>query len=93
MAGRSLNVGNNPKSLHGRTQPEHDQRLEAMLEKLQESGLTLNKDKCVFSQPKVKFPSGISQDSDKVSAVVLMRESTDVSEVRRHECTRNSKST
>ena len=60
-----------------------------MLEKLQESGLTLNKDKCVFSQPQVKFlgqvltPSGISPDPDKVSAVMLMREPTDVSEVRR----------
>ena len=75
--------------VHGRTQAEHDQRLTAVLEKLMESGLTLNKDKCVFSQACVKFlgqvltPSGISSDPDKVSAVVQMRQPTNVSEVRR----------
>ena len=37
--------------VHGCTQTEHDQRLEAVLARIAESGLTLNKDKCVFSQP------------------------------------------
>ena len=41
--------------VHGKTQSEHDQCLNAVLVRLTESGLTLNKDKCVFSQPQVKF--------------------------------------
>ena len=75
--------------IHGSTQAEHDQRLEAVLKKLLESGLTLNKDKCVFSQPRVKFlgqiltPSSISSDPDKVTAIVEMKQPTSVSEVRR----------
>lgn len=75
--------------VHGHTHAEHDQRLEAVLEKLLESGLTLNKDKCIFSQSSVKFlgqvltSSGISIDPDKVSAVVQMTQPTCVSEVRR----------
>ena len=75
--------------VHGRYQKEHDQYLEAILERLTESGLTLNKDKCVFSQPQVKFlgqlltASGVCSDPDKVSAVVQMRQPANVSEVRR----------
>ena len=75
--------------VHGKTQSEHDQCLNAVLVRLTESDLTLNKDKCVFSQPQVKFlgqiltPSGISSDPDKVSAVRQMRQPTNVSEVRR----------
>lgn len=42
--------------VHGRTQAEHDKRLDAVLEKLQESGLTLNKEKCAFSQCQVSWP-------------------------------------
>ena len=75
--------------VHGSTQAEHDQRLEAVLKKLLESGLTLNEDKCVFSQPRVKFlgqiltSSGISSDPDMVAAIVEMKQPTSVSEVHR----------
>ena len=75
--------------VHGSTQAEHDQRLEAVLKKLLESGLTLNEDKCVFSQPRVKFlgqiltSSGISSDPDKVATIVEMKQPTSVSEVHR----------
>ena len=75
--------------IHGRTQTKHDQRLEAVLLRIKESGLTLNKDKCVFSKPQVKFlgqvlsASGISPNPDKVSAVEKMRPPTSVGEVRR----------
>ena len=71
--------------VHGKTQSEYDQCLNAVLVRLTESGLTLNKDKCVFSQPQVKFqgqiltPSGMSSDPDKVSAVRQMRQPTSVS--------------
>ena len=75
--------------VHGRTQAEHDRRLKAVLEKLQASGITLNKEKCLFSQTRVNFlgqvltPSGVSSDPNKVAAIRKMKEPTNVSEVRR----------
>ena len=75
--------------VHGRTQREHDERLDAVLKRIQEAGITLNREKCSFSQPQVKFlgqvlsPSGISSDPDKVAAILQMREPTSVPEVRR----------
>ena len=38
--------------VHGQTQEEHDQRLDNVLQRI---GMTLNKDKCHFSQNQVKF--------------------------------------
>ena len=74
--------------VHGRTKAEHDQHLEAVLAKLQESGITLNKEKCTFSQTQVQFlgqvltPEGIRSDPEKVSAVVQMGEPTSVTDIR-----------
>ena len=42
-------------SVHGKDQTEHDQRLEAVLKRLVEAGMTLNLDKCQFSTDRVKF--------------------------------------
>ena len=41
--------------VHGRTQREHDERLDAVLKRIQEAGIMLNREKCSFSQPQVKF--------------------------------------
>ena len=60
----------------GRDQQEHDARLKAVLERLQEKGVTLNSDKCEFSKTKLKFlghlldQNGIQADPDKTSAIV-----------------------
>ena len=40
--------------VHGRTQEEHDQRLQAVLQCLTSAGITLNKQKCLFSVNRVK---------------------------------------
>jgi len=75
--------------VHGRTQTEHDERLDAVLTRLKGSGITLNAEKCSFSQTEVKFLgqvltlSGISSDPDKIAAVVRMKEPTNITEVRR----------
>ena len=37
------------------TQDEHDQRLKQVMEKLESAGVTLNVDKCEFSQDTLKF--------------------------------------
>ena len=41
--------------VHGETQAQHDERLVKVLNWLQEPGLTLNSEKCKFSQTKVRF--------------------------------------
>jgi len=37
------------------TEHEHDSRLTAVLQRLQNAGMTLDPDKCQFSQERVKF--------------------------------------
>ena len=51
----------------GRNQKEHDQRLDAVLKRIEAAGMTLNKDKCVFSQPSVSF-LGYRIDRDGIHA-------------------------
>jgi glutathionyl-hydroquinone reductase len=41
--------------IHGSTIDEHDRRLHAALERLGESGLTLNKKKCEFRKTSLQF--------------------------------------
>ena len=41
--------------IHGRTQEEHDHRLDAALARIRNAGVTLNAEKCEFSQSRVKF--------------------------------------
>lgn len=41
--------------IFGANKEEHDERLEELLQRLKEKGITLNKGKCVFRASKVKF--------------------------------------
>ncbi|RXN37994.1 hypothetical protein ROHU_001525 [Labeo rohita] len=72
----------------GASQTEHDQRLFAVLKKLQKGGVTLNQ-KCEFSKKSVKFlgqildESGVQADPEKVWAITHMSEPTNTSEMRR----------
>ena len=74
---------------HGRTQEEHDVRLHQTFKKIQAAGLTLNKDKCVFSKTSVKFlgqvidSDGIRTDPDKIKAILDVQEPQNVSDIRR----------
>jgi transposase InsO family protein len=60
----------------GKDEVEHDMRLEKVLKYLREAGLTLNKDKCEFKLPEVKFvghvisAEGIKPDPDKTKAIM-----------------------
>ena len=66
----------------------HDYRLQKVLERLSEAGVTLNIDKCTFRVPKIKFlgnvvsANGIEVDPDKVAAVVNLPAPKNVHEVR-----------
>ena len=72
----------------GRNQREHDERLRAVLDRLVKYGLTLNFDKCAFSQSELPYlgqiidGDGIRIDPGKVKAIIDMAEPTDVSELR-----------
>ena len=75
--------------VYGKCQDEHDQRLTAVLERLQEAKVTLNKDKCKFSVTWVRFlghiidNSGIHPHSEKLEAIQKMPTPKSVSDVRR----------
>ena len=64
--------------IFGKTQEEHDQRLADALKRIQSAGVTLNKDKCVFSTSTLTFlghvldKDGISADPGITSAIRLM---------------------
>ncbi|KAK3729801.1 hypothetical protein QZH41_003408 [Actinostola sp. cb2023] len=75
--------------VYGRDQKEHDERLEKVLARIEEAGITLNPNKCEFSKRQVTFlghvidESGIRPDPTKIKAIVDMAEPTNVSELRR----------
>ena len=57
----------------GKTQQEHDENLTAALQCIQEAGLTLNREKCVFNKRAIKFlgqvvdSNGIKPDPEKTT--------------------------
>ena len=61
--------------VHAATQTEHDIRVRAVLQRLQEAGITLNQEKCAFSQHSVKFlghfidDTGVKVDPSKTRAI------------------------
>ena len=70
--------------VYGPQQEAHDFRLDAVLERLEKAGVTLNREKCSFCQPQLKFfGHGVSADPDKTAAVLNMAAPTNVSELRR----------
>ena len=73
--------------VHARTHEEHRQRLQKVLLCLQESGLTLNAEKC--KRTKVKFlgqiidDNGIRPDPGKITAIQNVSKPKRVSDVHR----------
>ena len=75
--------------IYGRNQEEHDKRLSDMLDKLQQAGVTLKKEKCKFSTSCVQFlgqqvdSQGIRPDPEKVNAIQQMAQPINVKELQR----------
>ena len=73
----------------GHNQAEHDERLRAVLDRLQQEGITLNLDKCLFSVTELDYlgqiidGQGICKDPSKVQAIVNFPGPHDVMELRR----------
>jgi len=74
--------------VYGVNQGEHDERLEAVLTRLQWAKVMLNWEKCEFSKDTIKFlgqlvgKDGIRADPSKVSAVRHITEPTDIHELQ-----------
>ena len=74
--------------IFGVTGEEHNRRLDAVLQRLWEAGLRLNRDKCQFGLPELTFMGyrlnkhGVSATDEKVRAVLNAREPRVASEVR-----------
>ena len=72
----------------GSDKAQHDERLRAVLQKLQENNLTINPPKCEFRVSKMLFfghvfsSSGISPDPKKVTAIQTVDAPTNVTEVK-----------
>ena len=66
----------------------HDERLEAVIKRIHESGLKLNKKKCEFRKSEVKFlgmklsKSGISVDEEKLEAIRQLQPPKNITELR-----------
>ncbi|KAG9282794.1 hypothetical protein AMEX_G1491 [Astyanax mexicanus] len=72
----------------GKDQEIHDRNLNAVLQTVEKSGLKLNKDKCNFSKPEIRYfghiisKEGIQPDMDKVKAITEMSSPTNITELR-----------
>ena len=72
----------------GKTQKEHDTRLEALMKRLFESNLTLNDSKCAFNVDSIWFcgyilsKDNISADKHRIKALVNMKVPEDVYQLR-----------
>ena len=74
--------------IYGRNQEEHNKALMQVLQRLQDCGLTLNKDKCEFNKMEIKFfgcifsKEGMRTDPEKVKAIAEAKEPQSVAEMR-----------
>ena len=75
--------------IHGRNQIEHDVRLRAVLLRLQEARLTLNVQKCEFSQGRMRFlghivdAQGVHADPEKTRAIAQFPAPSTATELQR----------
>ena len=72
----------------GASRKDHDDRLDAVLRKLQNAGVTLNRSKCALLKDQVKFlghvvdKDGTRADPEKISAIVNMKNPSNITELR-----------
>ena len=75
--------------IHGKTQREHDQRLNSFIEKCKQHGVKLNRDKLELAKDSITFmghvisKEGISTDPQKVKAISDLPNSKNAKDIRR----------
>ena len=73
--------------IFGSSKDEHDRQLIAVLQRLVEAGVTLNRDKCEFNKESIKFlghiinKEGIRADPDETSTILDMKAPQSVSDL------------
>lgn len=74
---------------YGQDMQSHDRALQTALQRIRESGLKLNKDKCIFRQSSVVYfghsvsEKGIQPDPHRIKAIRELKPPTNVTELRR----------
>ena len=74
--------------VHGATKEDHDRKLEGLLQRLSEKGLTLNFNKCQFNLSEIDFMGhlltarGIGPEKTKIEAITEARRPETASEIR-----------
>ena len=74
--------------VYGNTEEENDRRLQKALDKIEQSGLRLNRDKCHLKKTEVKYFShiiskdGIRPNNERVKAILKLKEPENVSDLR-----------
>ncbi|XP_064482820.1 uncharacterized protein K02A2.6-like [Ornithodoros turicata] len=74
--------------VYGSNRKEHDKRLDAVLRRLSDAGVTFNKEKCEFGKQRIQFlghilsPGGISADPEKTEAIRKLPVPASLSELR-----------
>ena len=72
----------------GSNQEDHDENLQAILQRLRDNGLTLNGEKCEFNRKSLEFlghtfgHEGISPSNSKIEMILGLPEPKNASEVR-----------
>ncbi|XP_065073800.1 uncharacterized protein K02A2.6-like, partial [Ochlerotatus camptorhynchus] len=72
----------------GETRAEHDKRLQALLKRLEQYGVLLNEQKCVYGVTEIEFlghvlnSEGVKPTENRVMAIKCFREPKNVSELR-----------
>ena len=73
----------------GKTRAEHDENLRKVMDRILESGLKLNKKKCVFGATEMTFlghivsAEGIKADPEKIKAITEMKTPENITELQR----------
>ena len=73
----------------GTTHKEHDDRLFAVIRRLESAGITLNLGKCEFAKDKVRFlghqvsKAGVQPDPQKIAAITSMKPPSNITALRR----------
>ena len=74
--------------VYGSNEQEHDVNLEAVMQRLQEKGLTVNSSKCLFKASEISFfgfkvsAQGVRAEESKIQAVKDFKEPSNVGEIR-----------
>ena len=74
--------------VYGRNKQEHNKRLTDSLKRIETAGVTLNREKCSFSQSRIKFlghvvdKEGVSADPERTTALIRMPATSNITEMR-----------